>query len=209
MKSVMNRSLAGAALVFLVLLCFPSAAHAHDERQAGVGFLTGFLHPILGLDHFLAMVSVGIVSAQLGGRRIYTVPAMFVLAMVAGATAGVYGYQWPMTELGIALSVIVLGVAIATVGEGFQGWPVAGILAVVALFGSLHGHAHGLELPGSADPIYYAAGFVVSTSLIHLLGVGIGHLFTTRAAFLGTLRHMGSAMAGMGLMILLDVMSGS
>lgn len=208
MQNAMNRKLAGATLVFLVLLSFPSAAHAHVDRQAGVGFLTGFLHPILGLDHFLAMLSVGIVSAQLGGRRIFTVPAMFVLAMVAGAVAGVYGYQWPLIELGIALSVIVLGVAIATVGEDGRGWPVLGVLAVVALFGSLHGHAHGLELPKSADPVYYAAGFVTSTTAIHLLGVGIGHLFTTRAAFMTTLRHMGSAMAGMGLMILLDVMSG-
>lgn len=198
----MNRKLAGAAFAALVLM--PSAVHAHVGREAGVGFVEGFLHPILGLDHFLAMLSVGIVSAQLGGRRIFTVPAAFVLAMICGAVAGVYGYQWPLTEVGIAVSVVVLGVAIATVKENGGGWPVMAVMAVVALFGSLHGHAHGLELPKSADPVYYAAGFVTSTTAIHLLGVGIGHLFTTRAAFMGPLRHMGSAMAGMGLMILLE-----
>ena len=202
--NVMNRNLAGAALAFLLLLCFPSAVYAHVGREAGAGFVAGLLHPVFGLDHFLAMLSVGIVSAQLGGRRIFTVPATFVLSMIGGAVAGVRGYEWPFSEAGIALSVVVLGVAIAIVRENGNGWPV---MAVVVLFGSLHGHAHGLELPKSADPVYYAAGFVTSTTIIHLLGVGIGHLFTARASFVTLLRHMGSAMAGMGLMILLDSMA--
>jgi urease accessory protein len=198
----MNRNLA----VFVTLMLIPAALQAHVGREAGEGFLAGLLHPVLGLDHFLAMLSVGIVSAQLGGRRIFTVPATFVLAMIAGAVAGVYGYQWPLTEVGIAFSVIVLGLAIATVRKNGGGWPVLAVMAVVAFFGSLHGHAHGLELPKSADPVYYAAGFVTSTTAIHLLGVGIGHLFTSKAAFVTPLRHMGSAMAGMGLMILLESM---
>jgi urease accessory protein len=196
----MNRNRAGVILAVLMLACFPSAAYAHTG-QAGVGFLSGLLHPVFGLDHFLAMLSVGIVSAQLGGRRIFTVPATFVLAMIVGAVAGLRGSQWPLSEAGIAISVVVLGIAIATVTENVRSWPV---MLVVALFGSLHGHAHGLELPRSVDPVYYAAGFLTSTTAIHLLGVGIGHLFTTRPTFVTLLRHMGSGMAGIGLMILLD-----
>jgi urease accessory protein len=108
-----------------------------------------------------------------------------------------------LSEAGIASSVVVLGVAIATVKENGRSWPV---MMVVALFGSLHGPAHGLEMPRAADPIYYAGGFLMSTTAIHLLGVGMGHLFTARTTFVGVLRHFGSAMAGMGLMILLDAM---
>jgi urease accessory protein len=203
----MDRKLAGVALVVLILVCFPSVVFAHDDAQAGAGFAAGFLHPLLGLDHFLAMLSVGIISAQLGGRRIVTIPATFVLAMIGGAVAGVHGQEWPFTEGGIAISVVVLGAAIATVRENGEGWPVLAVMAVVALFGSLHGHAHGLELPKAADPVYYAGGFVISTTAIHLLGVGIGHLLTTRAVFGTLLRHMGSAMAGMGLMILLGLIA--
>jgi urease accessory protein len=179
-------------------------AYGHVGREAGVGFVAGLLHPVFGLDHFLAMLSVGIVSAQLGGRWIFTVPATFVLSMIGGAVIGVRGYQWPLSEAGIAISVVVLGTAIATVKKDGNGWPV---LAVVVLFGSLHGHAHGLELPRAVDPVYYAAGFVTSTTAIHLLGVGIGHLLTARVTRLTFLRHMGSAMAGMGLMILLNSMA--
>jgi urease accessory protein len=76
------------------------------------------------------------------------------------------------------------------------------VLLVVALFGSLHGHAHGIELPRAADPIYYAAGFLTSTITIHLLGVAIGHLFTKTWSFIVLLRHLGSGIAGMGLMFL-------
>jgi urease accessory protein len=189
---------------FLLLLCCPSLAYAHVGVEAGAGFLAGLMHPVFGLDHFLAMLSVGIVSAQLGGRKIYTIPATFVLSMIVGAVLGVRGSAWPLSEVGIALSVVVLGMAIATVRQDSPAWLV---MAVVAFFGALHGHAHGLELPKAADPVYYAAGFVTSTTAIHLLGVGIGHLFTTRATLTGLLRHMGSAMTGMGLMILLESMT--
>ena len=196
----MNRSWSRFAFIACALMA-SSAAYAHTGQSA-VGFMSGLLHPILGADHFLAMVSVGIVSAQLGGRRIWTVPATFVASMIAGAVPGVLGHHWPMSEQGIAFSVIILGIAIATVTHRVNSLPV---MLIVALFGALHGHAHGLELPKAADPIYYAGGFVTSTASIHLLGVGIGHLFTTRAPFTPVLRHLGSAMAGMGIMILFNV----
>jgi urease accessory protein len=202
---VADRRPIGLALAALAL-GFPAAAYAHVTAEAGQGFMSGLLHPVFGLDHFLAMLSVGIVSAQLGGRRIYTVPATFVLSMIVGATIGVYGYRWPLSEAGIATSVVVLGTAIATVRQSARSWPV---MAVVAFFGSLHGHAHGLEMPRAADPVYYAAGFLFSTAAIHLLGVGVGHLFTRRLASTTLLRHMGSAMAGMGLMMLVTSVTAS
>ena len=201
----MNRNLVGFVFAAWVLLGFPSMVYGHVGVESdGAGFLAGLLHPVAGLDHFLAMLGVGIVSAQLGGRKIFTIPALFVLSMIGGAVFGVYGYNWPFAEVGIALSVVVLGAAIATVQENANSWLV---MAIVVLFGSLHGHAHGMELPQAADPVYYAAGFVTSTASIHLLGVGIGHFFTSRAKSWILLRHMGSGMVGMGLMILLDSMA--
>jgi urease accessory protein len=197
MMRPMNRSVT-VALVALLVLALPSIAHAHPAQSAE-GFMSGLLHPVFGLDHFLAMLSVGIVSAQLGGQRIWTVPGMFVLSMVVGAIFGLRGDVWRFSEAGIACSMIVLGIAIATVTERVRSWPV---LIVVGFFGCLHGHAHGLELPKAADPIYYAAGFLTSTICIHLLGVGIGHVFTTRSVLVMPLRHLGSAIAGMGLMFL-------
>jgi urease accessory protein len=186
-------------VVILLVTAMPPIAFAHPMGQAAQGFNSGLLHPVFGLDHFLAMLSVGIVSAQLGRERIWTVPGMFVISMIVGAVYGIKGDVWRFSEVGIACSTIVLGVAIATVTEKVRSWPV---LLVVALFGSLHGHAHGIELPRAADPIYYAAGFLTSTITIHLLGVAIGHLFTKTWSFIVLLRHLGSGIAGMGLMFL-------
>ncbi|HEV7673040.1 MAG TPA: HupE/UreJ family protein [Candidatus Angelobacter sp.] len=185
--------------VALLAAATPSIAYAHPMGQAADGFKSGLLHPVFGLDHFLAMLSVGIVSAQLGRERIWTVPGMFVLAMIAGAVPGIKGEIWRFSEAGIASSMIALGAAIATVTEKVRSWPV---LLMVAGFGSLHGHAHGIELPKAADPIYYAFGFLTSTVVIHLLGVAIGHLFTNRWPLIVLLRHVGSGIAGMGLMFL-------
>jgi urease accessory protein len=185
----------------LVALWFPLLAHAHTGLSAE-GFLSGFLHPVFGFDHFLAMLSVGIVSTQLGGWSIWTVPGTFVTFMIIGGIAGAYGSAWPFSEIGIATSVIVLGIAIAVVRSDS---PRLAVMAITAFFGCLHGHAHGVEMPRAADPVFYAGGFVMSTALIHLLGVGIGHVMTRKHYLVPILQHAGSAIAGIGLMILIQV----
>jgi urease accessory protein len=154
-----------------VAACCPGLAQAHSEHD-GLSFMSGFLHPLLGPDHLLAMLSVGILSALIGGRAVYWVPCAFVAAMLAGAVLGVIGTALPHVELGIALSVLVLGVAIAMPNK----LPVLITALVVALFGLLHGNAHGVEIPRSAVPAFYSFGFIVSTATIHVIGVGIGFI---------------------------------
>ena len=61
--------------------------------------------------------------------------------------------------------------------------PIGVALAIVALFGVFHGFAYGKELPEAAAPAAYAAGFVISTGLLHLAGIAIGLLKADRAAF--------------------------
>lgn len=178
----------------MLVLCWPGGALAHSENFAE-GFLTGLMHPVFGPDHFLAMLSVGIVSAQLGGRYILAVPAVFVSAMIVGAVFGIYGSEWPAMESGIALSVLLLGIAIVFVRDRRYRWL---IMLVTALFGSLHGNAHGLEMPRAADPVFYAAGFLVGTSAIHILGVVIGHAAMARPALVRYLRILGVAIALVG-----------
>lgn len=148
---------------------FPVLAHAHSEHEV-MSLGSGFMHPILGPDHLLAMLSVGVISALIGGRAILWVPAAFVTAMIIGATIGVFGVALPHVEFGIAVSVLLLGAGI-TMPKQF---PVLLTMAVVGLFGMLHGNAHGVEMPQAAVPVFYSLGFVASTTLIHVLGVGIG-----------------------------------
>ena len=71
------------------------------------------MHPVSGPDHLLAILAVGVVSVQLGGANIWRVPTAFVVAMALGACCGFCGWPAPLAELGIGLSVLLLGLVIA------------------------------------------------------------------------------------------------
>lgn len=158
------------ALAVMVAAVQPAAAHVIQGPLGG--FSAGFEHPLFGLDHLLAMLAVGIWGAQMGGRRIWTLPVTFPLIMTLGGVAGMAGLPLTHVELGVALSVLALGLAIAFAWRP----PEAVALLLVAVFAVFHGYAHGVELPNAADPAAYAAGFVIATGLIHLTGIGIGLL---------------------------------
>ncbi len=159
--------LLGIAVLAMVL---PTAAEAHVLAGEGGGFLHGFEHPLSGLDHMLAMFCVGLWGAQMGGRSVWSLPIAFPLIMVVGGMMGIAGVPLPAVESGIALSIIVLGAAIAFLWRPPE-WLAVAVIGVFAIF---HGYAHGAELPGAADPASYALGFVVATGLIHLAGIVVG-----------------------------------
>lgn len=151
-------------------LFMSGSAWAHTGVAGG--FASGFLHPVLGYDHLLAMLAVGIWGAQMGGRSVWSLPVAFPLIMAVGGVAGMLGLWLPQVETGIALSVLALGLAIAFAWRPFE--PLA--LLLVAAFAVFHGYAHGAELPEAADPAAYSTGFVLATGLIHVCGIGIGLL---------------------------------
>lgn len=159
--------------LFAVLLLLSGAAFAHEDVGAiSGGFVSGLMHPVVGWDHVAAMVAVGLWGAFLGMPAIWVLPVVFPLVMALGGVAGLLGLPLPAVETGIAISVIVLGLAVA-----FKVRPplwVAGV--VVAGFAIFHGYAHGTELPEAANPIAYSAGFMIATGLLHLAGIGLGHL---------------------------------
>ena len=154
----------------LLLIAGPASAHGGTGLPGGLE--AGFLHPLTGPDHLLAMVSVGIWGAFLGPPLIHALPAIFPLMMVAGAELGMLGAPMPPVELGVAASVLALGGAIAA------GWraPAWAACLLVGLFALFHGYAHGRELPSAADPLGYSAGFVLATGLLHLSGIALGTL---------------------------------
>ena len=190
-----NRGRRGLAIALLLLLAaLPSPAMAHDGTGLAGGFAAGFSHPLSGFDHMLAMVAVGIWGAFLGRPLIYALPMLFPSAMALGGGIGMAGISIPPVELGIGLSVVVLGAMIFFALR----LPVVVACAIVAIFALFHGYAHGIELPSAADPIGYSAGFVLCTGLLHLAGIALG---TLRALPAGTLalRGVGGAMALVGV----------
>lgn len=200
MKSVFNLILLAAAIS---VASFPAMAHENEVILYGP-FLGGFTHPVLGLDHFLAMVSVGIVSAIIGGRAIWTVPSTFVVFMAVGALAGWLGVAIPMefVETGIAVSVILLGAIIAI----YRAIPALYVAIPIAFFGFLHGFAHGAEIPSIANPYLYAAGFILGTVFIHVVGVVIGDISKKYAFGRTGMRIIGAAFMVLGVLFILGVL---
>jgi urease accessory protein len=177
----------------------PSIASAHTGIGDTAGFFHGFEHPLSGLDHVLAMVLVGILAWQVGGRALYAVPATFVLLMAIGGVAGMAGVDVPFVELGIALSVIVFGLAVAFRVKA----PVLATVPLVGLFAIFHGHAHGAEMPENAAGLAYGLGFMLATALLHAAGIGLGFALARTGENDGAVvRIAGGAAAAAGFAIL-------
>ena len=158
----------------LSALCFflPSLAYAHVGVGSTHGFISGIAHPIGGLDHLLAMVAVGIWAAQMGKRYIWVVPLAFVSVMALGGMLGISGITVPFAEQGIVISVLVMGILIAAAVK----LPLAVSVVIVGSFAVFHGHAHGAEMPETVSGMAYGFGFILSTALLHVCGIGFGLL---------------------------------
>ncbi|WP_454624171.1 HupE/UreJ family protein [Bradyrhizobium cenepequi] len=181
----------------------PTVAFAHAGHGDVSGLTHGFTHPITGIDHVVAMVAVGVLAAQLGGRALWLVPSSFVGVMALGGALGMAGILLPLAEVGVALSVVVLGLAIAV--------PFRQTLAAVAvagLFALFHGQVHGTEIPAAASALYYMVGFIGATTLLHATGIGLGLLFSLETGKLGhrVMQAGGGAMALFGATILVGVL---
>ena len=189
----------------VVGLLAPALALAHvGQGDIAGGFVAGFEHPILGLDHVVAMVAVGLWGAQLGPPAIWVLPVTFPLVMAFGGLLGVLGVNLPGVEIGIAVSAIALGLVV-TFAVRPPLW-VAGIL--VGLFAIFHGYAHGAELPESANALAFAMGFVIATGSLHVTGIIIG-LINRWPWGMRSLRTGGAAIAACGLYFLVPHLAGA
>lgn len=184
----MRKGLLAAACAGLLGM---QGAQAHIVFEGG-GWASGVLHPFLGADHVLAMLAVGLWAAQLGGRALWAVPLAFISVLGLGAAAGAAGMPLASVELGIAASVLVLGLLVAFAVR----LPLAIGMTLAGAFAFLHGHAHGTEWPALASAWGYAAGFLLATALLHATGIMAGRtLDAKRLQFVGACL----AMAGLTL----------
>jgi urease accessory protein len=181
-------------------------AHPHHGGTASAGpsgLVAGLLHPLLGVDHVLAMLAVGLLGVQLGGRARWLLPAGFLAAMMAGGGLAAAGISLPLVEIAIALSVVVLGAALAAgpnlLANVWGRYPLVVATPVVALFALFHGHAHGTEMPAMAAMWLYAAGFVTGTTLLLAAGTLVGQGVHARQLSPRLIRIGGAAVAMAGL----------
>ena len=157
-------------LLLLALVFWARAAHAHILQGKAAGFVTGFWHPVSGLDHVLAMIAVGLWGVQLGAPALWLLPLTFPMVMALGGMVGLLGVPLPGVEVGIAASAILLGLAVMSALRP----PLAAAVVLVGIFGVFHGHAHGTDLSEGQSALLYSMGFVVATGCLHGVGIGVG-----------------------------------
>jgi urease accessory protein len=160
-------SIAGLALL---TLGYSMSAQAHIQAGETGGFLSGVKHPLSGLDHVVAMVSVGLWGAQLGKPAIWALPVTFPLVMAVGGFLGLVGIPLPGVEVGIAASAILLGAAVLCEARP----PLSLAAVLVGTFAIFHGYAHGAELPPGDSGLLYSLGFIVATGFLHGCGIAGG-----------------------------------
>jgi len=182
----------------LLLLFAPSWAAAHPGHVEG--FDGGLLHPLMGLDHLLAMVAAGILAARVGGRGLWLVPGAFLGAMLLGGLVAAAGLALPGVEVGIVASVVVLGLLIVMRRPATLGWCVA----IVAPFAFFHGHVHMTEMAVSGPLVPFAAGFLLSTAVLHFAG-SMGAIALQKAWRAEAVRFIGAVIAACGVLIIAGV----
>lgn len=187
--------LAGA----LALLAAP--ALAHEGAHAAMSMATGFAHPFSGVDHWLAMLAVGLWAGQDRRSAQWVLPLVFPLAMALGAWLAISGAGFVGVEFGIAGSVAVLGLLIAFAVR----MPLGASALLVAVFALAHGAAHGAELPQGTSVWGYGAGFLAATALLHLTGLAISRL-ASKTLFVRGVRFAGAGIAAVGTVMLAGTM---
>ncbi|MGE7472410.1 HupE/UreJ family protein [Bosea sp. NPDC003192] len=180
----------------MLLTLVSAPAFAHTGAGPVDGFVHGLMHPLTGLDHVLAMVAVGLWAGLVGGKARIAYPMAFVGTMALAGAWGMSGGSLPGVEIGIAFSVIILGAAVALKASPPL---IAGALAcgILAIF---HGFAHGAELPENASGLAYAAGFVVATAALHLVGIVLAGTIAARAPLIARITGGGLVLAGVALL---------
>jgi len=158
--------------VTIVALLAATPALAHSGPGHTDGFGHGFLHPLLGVDHLLAMMAVGLWAALSAPRLFYAAPAGFMIGMLAGGAAGSAGLAPLGLEAAIASSVLILGLLSVLEVRAHAALAFTG----AALLGGFHGIAHGSEMPIDFTSVLYGAGFLSATALLHATGIGMGLL---------------------------------
>jgi urease accessory protein len=184
------------------MLSYLSIILAHAV-PGDAGVIEGFLHPLLGFEHLLAMVAVGLVSAQIGKRAIWTVPLAFVVMMAIGGIVGFFGVSTPIITIGIAVSLVLLGLALVIQ----QKIPEAFALVIVGIFAIFHGYAHGEAIPPEQTIIFfiaYVVGFVISTAGLHVIGALLGYIALRSERGVLVMRISGALIGITGMYFLLN-----
>ena len=183
--------------ISVAALLVAGPAFAHTGASGTSGLVHGLVHPILGPDHLLAMLAVGLWSGFVLTRRVWAGALTFMAAMTAGAGLSWVGVGFALAEPAIVASVVVFGLLTLLSHRGQPRVLTAATLGGIAVFALAHGHAHATEAAGNT--VAYLGGFLVSTALLHGLGIVVARGIASRPV---VQRSLGAGIAASGLLLM-------
>jgi urease accessory protein len=184
-------------LALSVMLACNAEAYGHSGEVHATDFISGVLHPLSGADHVLIMLAVGLWATLLGGGAVWLLPLGFTGVMLVGAVLCLHGWTLPAPELCIALSLVGMGSVL------LGGWKpnIVPALTMVGAFALYHGFVHAQEMAESSGLASYGGGFLLTTLLLHAVGLMLGRSVNERAP-LRLFRTFGIACTGVGAYLL-------
>ncbi len=191
-------------LLLAVFAAEPAFAHhlmgGHTPATFAEGLLSGLGHPLIGIDHFAAVVAVGCLAAAHRAGAVLAVG--FVAAMMAGVAAHLNGAALPAAELLVASSVIVLGVVLLRRPQ----LRLTAALALFVLVGLTHGYALGESIYGAErSPLAaYLIGLAIIQSAVALAAMFIARAVTQRTRDFAVMRLIGAGIAGVGIAVVMQ-----
>jgi urease accessory protein len=187
-----------ALIVALAAMAGPALAHTgHGDAN---GFLHGLVHPVLGADHLLAMLALGLWSGFVLASRFWSGAATFLAAMTAGAILSWSGVPVPAVEWLIVGSVVVFGLLVLLARPGQSPAVTRASLTAIAVFAACHGHAHATEATGAVAA--YLGGFLIATAALHLLGLVVARAVARGTSGLPVQQALGAGLAAAGLVLM-------
>ena len=178
-------------LILMTLVGFPLTAMAHPGHDA-VGFMSGFLHPLTGLDHLLVMLAIGFWAARAPTENRFQIPTLFIIFLLIGLTMGAFMTASSMVELGIAVSVLAMGLILFLSARISALWQ----LMLTSMFGLIHGFVHGQELILAEHGFMAILGLTLTTAGLLATGFLLGRQKDRIGQYLQSLLISVLAMAG-------------
>ncbi len=203
---------AGLAMAFMLLfIAQPAYAHHPFGGQTPSNFVEGFMsglgHPVIGVDHFVFVVAVGLLAALKPNRGIF-IPIAFIIATLGGTGIHLQSLDLPAPEIVISASVLGFGIMLAMKNSPNLGW----LIATAAIAGIFHGYAYGEAIVGAqmTPLVAYLAGFAIVQLIISLSAFGVGKLTLKKIADQPSLmlRFAGFTIAGIGAAFLSSAVLG-
>ncbi|MGD1919031.1 MAG: HupE/UreJ family protein [Pleurocapsa sp.] len=212
-KAIASVGLDSSIMLGASFIIIASPALAHHPSGGKIpntfveGFLSGLGHPVIGIDHLVFVIAIGLLAA-LSKKLGMVIPLAFVVATAVGTGIHLQSVDLPVVELIISASVLAIGIFLAKKKKT----NLAILTIISAVAGIFHGYAYGESIVGAETTALgaYLLGFCAVQLAISGGAFYLGQQVINKASIPNTLplRFAGFSICGIGFSFLSSAILG-